>query len=289
MKKQDGFPGQLSYVIPDKILELIRSNSLIADLYITDIGYYPQASHHFRERVSGISQTILIYNVHGKGFISTGGQRQELPPDHFFIIPAGVPHAYSADNQNPWSIYWIHFAGSRSRLFTGTALRPVPLERGPTSRINDRIDLFSEIFRNLDRGFSLETLEYTNLCLSHLLASFTHLRQFRLVKEGKEKDPVSQGINFMLENLDRKLKLEEMADEVKLSASHFSRIFTVRTGHSPIGYFIQLKIQKACRLLDNSGWSIAEVAREMGFEDQFYFSRLFRKVMNMSPRVYRKR
>ena len=210
-------------------------------------------------------------------------------PIIFFIIPASVPHAYSADNRDPWSIYWIHFAGSRSRLFADTAFRPVPLERGPTSRINDRIDLFSEIFRNLDRGFSLETLEYTNLCLSHLLASFTHLRQFRLEKEGKEKDPVSQGINFMLENLDRKLKLEEMADEVKLSASHFSRIFTVRTGHSPIGYFIQLKIQKACRLLDNSGWSIAEVAREMGFEDQFYFSRLFRKVMNMSPRVYRKR
>jgi AraC family transcriptional regulator of arabinose operon len=289
MKKKDGFPGQLSYVIPDKILELVKGNPLISELYITDIGYYPQAMHHFRERTGGISQVILIYNVHGKGVISAGGLRQELLPDHFFIIPTGVPHAYYADDQDPWSIYWIHFAGSKSRLLSGPGLQPVPIERGPTSRINDRIDLFNEIFRNLERGFSIETLEYTNLCLNYLLASFTHLRQFRLVKEGKEKDPVSQSINFMLENLDRKLKLEEMADEVKLSVSHFSRIFTVRTGHSPIDYFIQLKIQRACRLLDNSGWSIAEVAREMGFEDQFYFSRLFRKVMNMSPRVYRQR
>ncbi len=289
MKKKDGFPGQLSYVIPDKILELVKSNPLTADLYLTDIGYYPQARHHFRERISGISQAILIYNVHGKGVVSTGGLRQELPPDHFLIIPPGVPHAYFADARDPWSIYWIHFAGSKSRLFSVPGLQPVPIERGPTSRVNDRIDLFNEIFRNLERGFSIETLEYTNLCLSHLLASFTHLRQFRLVKEGMEKDPVTQSINFMLENLDRKLKLEEMADEVKLSASHFSRLFTNRTGHSPIDYFIQLKIQRACRLLDNSDRSIAEVAREMGFEDQFYFSRLFRKVMNMSPRVYRKR
>ncbi|MGV8096420.1 MAG: AraC family transcriptional regulator [Mangrovibacterium sp.] len=289
MKKKDGFPGQLSYVIPDKILELVKSNPLIVDLYLTDIGYYPQARHHFRERATGISQAILIYNVHGKGVISVGGLRQDLPPDHFFIIPVGVPHAYYADDQDPWSIYWIHFAGSKSRLFSGTSLQPVPIERGPTSRTNDRIDLFREIFRNLERGFSIETLEYTNLCLSHLLASFTHLRQFRLIKEGMEKDPVSQSINFMLENLDHKLKLEEIAEEVKLSASHFSRLFINRTGHSPIDYFIQLKIQRACRLLDNSGWSIAEVAREMGFEDQFYFSRLFRKVMNMSPRIYRKR
>ncbi len=289
MKKQDGFPGQLSYVIPDRILDLVRSNPLIADLYITDIGYYPQATHHFRERNSGIDQMILIYNVHGKGVILTGGVRHELPADHFFIIPAGVPHAYFADDRDPWSIYWIHFAGPKSRLFSHTALQPVPLERGPTSRINDRIDLFNEIFRNLERGYSIETLEYTNLCLEHLLASFTHLRQFRIIKEGLEKDPVSQSINYMLEHLDRKLTLNEVAAEVRLSASHYSRLFSERTGHSPVEYFIQLKIQRACRLLDNSDWSIAEVAREMGFEDQFYFSRLFRKIMNMSPRVYRKR
>ena len=100
---------------------------------------------------------------------------------------------------------------------------------------------------------------------------------------------VAQSINFMLENLGRKLKLEELASVVKLSASHYSKLFVTRTGHSPIDYFIQLKIQRACRLLDNTTWSIAEIAWEIGFEDQFYFSRQFRKVMDMSPREYRKR
>jgi transcriptional regulator GlxA family with amidase domain len=93
----------------------------------------------------------------------------------------------------------------------------------------------------------------------------------------------------MLENISKKFSLEELAKNVSLSSSHFSRLFLSRTGHSPIDYFIQLKIQRACRLLDNSGWMIADVAREMGFEDQFYFSRQFRKVMSMSPREYRHR
>jgi AraC-like DNA-binding protein len=132
-------------------------------------------------------------------------------------------------------------------------------------------------------------LEYVNLCLPHLLASFTHLSQFRLIREPGEKDPVAQSINFMLENVTLKLKLEEIAAETSLSASHYSRLFLNRTGHSPIDYFIQLKIQRACRLLDNPGWMIADVAREMGFDDQFYFSRVFRKVMGMSPAEYRKR
>ena len=289
MKKQEGFPGQLSYVIPDKILEMVARNLLISDLYITDIGYYPHARHHFRERKVGAPQAILIYSIEGKGVISAGNSEHEVLADHFFIIPPGMPHAYYADKENPWSIYWIHFAGPKAKLFSRAALQPILIERGKTSRTNARLELFDEIFKNFDRGYSIETLEYANLCLNHLLASFTHLGQFRLINESRGKDPVGKSINFMLENLGRKLTLQNLAEELQLSPSHFSRLFTKQTGHSPIDYFIQLKIQKACRLLDNSDWNIAEVARESGFEDQFYFSRQFRKVMNMTPRDYRKR
>lgn len=289
MKKEDGFPGQISFVIPDRILALVKNNPLIAELFITDIGYYPQARFHFRERPAGSSQLILIYCVEGQGEIRLKETTHLVSADRYFIIPAGMSHSYHSDEQNPWSIYWIHFSGLKSSSYARFAGQVVPIERSKTSRISDRVDLFSEIFRNLDRGFSVETLEYVNLCLPHLLASFTHLSQFRLIKESGEKDPVAQSINFMLEQLTKKLKLDEIATETGLSASHFSRLFQNRTGHSPIDYFIQLKIQRACRLLDNSGWMIADVAREMGFEDQFYFSRVFRKVMGMSPGEYRKR
>ena len=289
MKKKDGFPGQISFVIPERILALVNTNPLIADLHITDIGYYPQAHHHFRERPNGSDQLILIYCVGGQGEIRIKEAVQTISSDQFFIIPAGMPHSYRSDVQNPWSIYWIHFAGSKSDAYARFGGQVVSIERTKTSRVNDRIELFSEIFRNLDRGFSTEALEYVNQCLPHLLASFTHLSQFRLIKESGEKDIVAQSINFMLENLTKKLKLEDIAAETSLSASHFSRLFVNRTGHSPIDYFIQLKIQRACRLIDNSVWSIADVSREMGFDDQFYFSRVFRKVMGMSPNDYRKR
>jgi len=289
MKKEDGFPGQVSFVLPEKIIVLIKGNPLISGLYLTDIGYYPKAHHHFRERPSGSTQFILIYCVDGQGEIRIGDASHPVLADHFFIIPAGMAHSYHSDEQNPWSIYWIHFSGAKAGLFARQVCRSLPIDRGKTSRISYRIDLFSEILRNLDRGFSIETLEYINLCLNYLLASFTHLNQFRLVKQSGENDPIAQSINFMLENLNKKLKLGDIAKETNLSASHFSRLFMSRTGHPPIDYFIQLKIQRACRLLDNSGWMIADVSRETGFEDQFYFSRVFRKVMDMSPAEYRKR
>ena len=289
MKKEDGFPGQISYVLPEKIIGLIRQNPLISDLYLTDIGYYPQASHHFRERPSGSSQFILIYCVDGLGEIRLGETLHPILADHFFIIPAGLAHAYHSTKQNPWSIYWIHFSGTKAGLFGRLACQSIAIDRGITSRISDRINLFSEIFRNLDCWFSIETLEYINLCLNYLLASFTHLIPFRLVNQALENDPITHSINFMIENLDKKLNLGEIAVKTRLSASHYSRLFLSRTGHSPIDYFIQLKIQRACRLLDNSRWLIGDVSRQAGFDDQFYFSRTFRKVMGMSPSEYRKR
>ncbi|WP_159516943.1 AraC family transcriptional regulator [Sunxiuqinia indica] len=289
MKKQDGFPGQQSYVIPDRILELTRQSLICNDMYVTDIGYYPQARHHFRKRQTGINQTILIYNVDGIGEIVTEKNQITLLKDHFIIIPEGIPHTYSANERDPWSIYWIHFSGPKARHLAQPVLQPMPVIRTNTSRINERLNLFNEIFHNLRRGFSIEILEYVNLCLPRLIATFTHLPQYRSVNELFTHDPVSQSINFMLENINQKFKLEKLAKAVGLSKSHYSRLFLTRTGHSPIDYFIQLKIQRSCRLLDNNDLSIADVAREAGFEDQFYFSRQFRKVMNMSPTEYRKR
>jgi len=289
MKKMEGFPGQISYVIPEKILDLIRKNPLISDLYVTDIGYYPHASHHFRERTEGINQTILIYNTGGMGTINLAGKKIQLPADHFLFIPAYTPHSYCADLKTPWSIYWIHFSGPKATQISKPEMQAVPVSRTTTSRINERIELFDEIFKNLDRGFSVETLEYINLCLPRLLSSFSHLEQYRSFNEHTSKDPISRSINFMIENTTKKYRLEELSEVVGLSASHYSRLFLSRTGHSPIDYFIQLKIQRSCRLLDNTKLSVADIARESGFEDQFYFSRQFKRVMNMSPREYRNR
>lgn len=63
--------------------------------------------------------------------------------------------------------------------------------------------------------------------------------------------------------------------------------FKASTGHSPLAYFNLLKIQEACRLLDHTSMKLNQVCYKLRIDDPYYFSRLFKKIMGMSPRAYR--
>ena len=78
-----------------------------------------------------------------------------------------------------------------------------------------------------------------------------------------------------------------MAKWVNLSGSHFSFIFKKKTGFSPIEYFNHLKVQKACQYLLFTDLRVKEIADKLGIEDPYYFSRMFTKLMGMSPGTYR--
>lgn len=287
MKRKDGFPGQLSYVIPLSTQNSIKENILTADLYLTDIGYYPNARYHYRQRKNGVSQSILIYCSKGKGYIKVGNKPYNIHENEFIIIPKDKPHTYYSDNHDPWSIYWIHFAGEKAHRIEQYGEQIFAIEKGKDSRTNYRLMLFEDIFKNLERGLGMDTLEYVNMCLAYLLASFIHIDQFRTVNKSFENDPISVSINYMLENIHTNIRLPALAKEVKLSVSHFSRLFLSKTGQSPIDYFNQLKIQRACQLMNHSNITIGELAREIGYNDQFHFSRVFKKTMGVSPREYR--
>ena len=91
------------------------------------------------------------------------------------------------------------------------------------------------------------------------------------------------------DHVHEKLSLEELCGEMKYSSSQFSMLFTRTTGHSPMDYFNQLKVQRACQYLDLTNLKIKEISFMLGFRDQFYFSRVFKKYMEMTPVDYKKR
>lgn len=81
--------------------------------------------------------------------------------------------------------------------------------------------------------------------------------------------------------------LETLAREAGLSVSHFSEMFWEETHHSPMAFYTHLRIRAACRLLDHTARPVKAVALETGYSDRYYFSRVFKKVMGISPDKYR--
>jgi AraC-like DNA-binding protein len=286
--KKEGFNGQKAIVLPKSIVnKFCQQNPLISSAYLTDIGYYPKAKFHYRNRPSGAEQNILIYCVEGKGQISIDRKTYGISPGDFFIIPQGTSHAYETDLINPWTIYWCHFKGTQS----DEIIKQIYLKNGSFKSsipfTDLRIEMFNTLYRNLENGYSFENLSYVNLMLPQYLSSFLFADKFYSSLELESEDPVEKSILYMQNHVDSCLTLEMLAASANSSCSHFSAVFKKRTGFPPIEYFNHLKIQKACQYLQFTELRIKEIANKVGIEDQYYFSRLFAKIMGFSPTIYK--
>lgn len=290
-KKRDGFAGELLISIPQNVLAgaIQKGQILPHQLYVSHIGYFPKALYHYCQRPQGCVDNILFYCVQGKGYYTLDGHTFTLNPNQYVIVPAtDKPLIYWSDTEDPWSIYWVHFTSDALQAFN-RAYHIVP-EQGPQYIPHNEkgIRIWEEMYENLSRGYSPENLMNTNLCLYHLIATFVFSQQQNQNSSSPEKAIIRETIDYMKNNLDKTIRIEDFADLNKYSVSHFSKLFRLTTGMSPIEYFIHLKMQKACQLLYTEDSRVKQIAALLGYDDPYYFSRLFKKYMNTSPETYRK-
>ena len=290
-KKRDGFAGELLISIPQNVLAgaIQKGQILPHQLYVSHIGYFPKALYHYCQRPQGCVDNILFYCVQGKGYYTLDGHTFTLNPNQYVIVPAtDKPLVYWSDTEDPWSIYWVHFTSDALQAFN-RAYHIVP-EQGPQYIPHNEkgIRIWEEMYENLSRGYSPENLMNTNLCLYHLIATFVFSQQQNQNSSSPEKAIIRETIDYMKNNLDKTIRIEDFTDLNKYSVSHFSKLFRLTTGMSPIEYFIHLKMQKACQLLYTEDSRVKQIAALLGYDDPYYFSRLFKKYMNTSPETYRK-
>ncbi len=167
------------------------------------------------------------------------------------------------------------------------------------SNISNRNNIFEEILSTLHFGEGLEDLRYASSLLHYYLASLRYLRQYRSTatfdashsnrpfNNDKNVGIVDAAIHFMKENIERRITLQDILDYVGYSSTRFSTLFKQQVGCSPLAYFNRLKIEYTCHLLKVTDMHINQICYKVGIEDSLYFSRMFSKVMGMSPSEYR--
>lgn len=286
--KKEGFEGQKAIVIPRNILSTrCAKNPVISSLYITDIGYYPNAKFHYRTRQAGADQHILIYCHDGCGRAVIKGEQYSVEQGEFIIVPMKQAHIYQANEANPWTIYWVHFKGPAADAIVSMIKTKNNSYKGFIELSQTPIGLFDEIYNQLTRGYSNDNLVYANMSFWHYLVSIVFNNKLPGAVKMNGKDDIDKAIDYLTERVDQNLSLEDIAATVNLSPSHFSYVFKRKTGFSPIEYFNHLKIQQACQYLLFTNLRIKEIGDKIGINDPYYFSRMFRKVMGMSPKEYK--
>jgi AraC-like DNA-binding protein len=98
---------------------------------------------------------------------------------------------------------------------------------------------------------------------------------------------IDETIAFMVQHVNQPLQVSTLAAMASISPSHFFALFKRHTGRAPMDYFTRLRMERARRLLDTTSSSVKEVAAALGYEDPFYFSRVFKLVHRVAPTGYR--
>lgn len=290
MGLETGFPGERLIVLPSPFLELMKDDPLTGDLYICSMGHLTHARHHTVERPSGSDSYIFLYCVWGRGRITVGKYDMPFEANHFVVLPKGVPLSYSSAPDDPWSLYWICFDGAKGKIYSKLNSKPSRILPSVYMRVEQRIELFEKMYAILCGEMTLEKLEYANHILPHFLASFTYRETLRTsdTLPGHSEGMVNKVVQYMNDNLERRLTVGELAGFAGYSESYFYRQFMRKMSISPIEYFIRLKINKAAVLLLKTNMSIAQIAAKLAFGSTDYFSRAFRKELGISPSEFRR-
>jgi len=98
---------------------------------------------------------------------------------------------------------------------------------------------------------------------------------------------VERSIAYMVEHINKPLQVATLASMANVSPSHFFALFKRRMGCPPMDYFTRLRMRHACRLLGSTSASVKEVAAALGYDDPFYFSRVFKSFHKVPPSLYR--
>ncbi len=183
-----------------------------------------------------------------------------------------------------WSISWLGLYGETVDKFI-KALGITP--ENPIIHIS----LYNELYNIMEKVYNISN----DLSLSSKYSATGLIYEFFSVlvqnsNVGKDNtSSIKTALRIIDYNYSSPITIEQIAKRISLNPSYFSRIFTKRVGIAPKQYLLNKRLERAKELLSETNASVFEVANSVGYEDQLYFSRLFKKHTHLSPIEYKQK
>lgn len=254
---------------------------------------------HDEEKYHSHDFPELAYVLSGVGKYRIDDVIYDVKEGDLIAINPGVKH--QALFTNPQNATTEFFVGFTDVKFIGLAPNMLPLpENSPIIPVKGELkQKISRICASMEAENSISWegryfMQKTYLMQMILLLLKEQIQPVE-VKTGcafesvNKKYVVEQMMNYFEEHYAEKISLDQIAENMYLSPFYISKIFKSETGNTPIHYLIKIRMERAFELLEN-GWegSIQEVAVQVGYEDAYHFSKLFKKNFGVSPSQVKK-
>lgn len=271
-------------ITPKFIRQELHQHPLSQSCYPTAMGFYPEAHGHFMAREQH-DDNLLMLCTQGNGVLETDNHYQPIEAGDVVLLPVNQAHSYRADAHQPWTLFWVHFSGQLAEAFMAyvSADRRV-IHPGVRPEL---LSGFQQLLAVERTGYSLGAYITAANQLQLLLTQLADLGE-QQSRQGRQEIDIDAIHGHMQRAIAGQVTLEQLASSAGMSRSHFTQRYRELTGYAPMRHFTHLKMEAACRLLDSTRQSVKQVASALGYDDPLYFSRVFRRVVGVSPRAYRR-
>jgi len=248
-------------------------------LWVDRIGEAVSTGPLERLRILGQFCHVIILNGHGVYISERYGTHEVRAGDCMVQFPED-PCVYYPHGS--WTTRWVTWNGPEAgQLETlGYLATTVPVFRDTGMSISRA---YNQLRPLMQRGDPAAALRRKTLVLQMVMALLDTQQQ--LAGQPSRYPHIENALALLHERFNRDIAILDLAREVGLSTTHFRRRFRAYTGRSPVEYIRDLRMAEAQRLL-REGMPIKQVAAAVGYQDPFYFMRVFRTAVGTPPGQY---
>lgn len=236
-------------------------------------------------RSSGRKDYYLAYIDEGRVFVGRGRGRLAAGSGDLLIFSPGEEQHYWYEKDTYARNYWVHFTGrGAAELMATLDIRPgVPVHVHNIPEIRELTEAIIAEINNHRPQFEL----FVQASFIQIISVISRRqREDHPPQISERNDRIYKSLGYIHENYSARLSMDELAKMAYLSVNRYSVVFKSLIGVSPQNYIIKYRLQKAMELLRLTDMTIAQVAAAVGYSDQLYFSRLFKRHMQRTPSDY---
>ncbi|MCX5661357.1 MAG: AraC family transcriptional regulator [Planctomycetota bacterium] len=269
-------------VPPASVVDFVLAHARVQ----TNVCSYQQHEHGYEVKPRFVPDYNLIYVTRGRVTWTIDGHPHPLVPGRLVFVPPAVRHHALSQTQR-MTLGSVHvevtLPGGRDVFEMLAPPRQQDVVQG------SRLDGYLRA--------AMDEMQRTNDAMVHLMMpSWGRLIALELLRDNADRGllahrPVEPIVLELLRELhsriERPATLDELARWSGFSGQHLNRVFRRSLGVTPLRYLMRLRMERAAALLADGQWTVRAVATKLGFDDAYYFSRLFRQHMGRSPSRHR--